>query len=341
MNSGILVLCDMEEEYAQLMTEFLKGHRELPWEIHTFTETEEMLRWVREQPAAFLAVSESAYTEEIHNLFPQQTVLLNESGVIRWADVKNINKYQQAENVMKELLEAYAEVADTQLPRLEAAEETALIGIYSPVRRCLQSSFALTLGQMLAESHKTLYLNLEHYAGVAELLPDIQSRDLADLLYFLTAQKEKFHLRMQAMIQKKGNLDYIPPMRAGQNLMTVTAHEWQCLLQKIRESGEYEYIILDMSESIQGLFDLLRQCSKVLTITRDDRIARSKILQYEQVLALYEYEDVLDKTRKCMLPLFRDIPEEIELLTRGELADYTREILREIEETRKPWNIHS
>ena len=41
--------------------------------------------------------------------------------------------------------------------------------LYSPVHRCLQSSFALTLGQLLSEKHPTLYLNFEHYIGISEL----------------------------------------------------------------------------------------------------------------------------------------------------------------------------
>ena len=38
MTDKLLVLCDVEEEYAQLMTEFLRGHKDLPWQIHTYTD---------------------------------------------------------------------------------------------------------------------------------------------------------------------------------------------------------------------------------------------------------------------------------------------------------------
>ena len=31
----VMALCDTEEEYAQQMTEFLKKHKNLPWELHT------------------------------------------------------------------------------------------------------------------------------------------------------------------------------------------------------------------------------------------------------------------------------------------------------------------
>lgn len=324
----VMALCDTEEEYARLMTEFLRRHKDLPWELHTYTSVEELLEREKHCPVAMLVVAESAYTEELQRLQPGRTVVLNESGVLRWKELPCVDKYQQAEEVLRYLLAVYMEIADVQLPRLRRNSNVVFIGNYSPVRRSMQTSFALTMSQLLAREHRTLYLNFEHYAGIAELLPDAQTFDLADLLYFLNAEQDKFRLRMQTMLRHKGNLDYIPPMKSGQNLLTVTAAEWLGLLQKIEELGEYEYVILDLSESMQGLFDILRLCRHIFTLTREDRIARSKLLQYEQILSLYEYEDLLDKTKRISLSHIRRLPEELEQYTRGDLADMVKELLK-------------
>lgn len=325
----MLVLYDTEEEYAQLMTDFLRKHRDLPWVIRTYTNSSELLKEEQGNDITMLVVAESAYAEEIKVLQSTCIVVLNESGIVRWDEVHNINKYQKAGQVLKELLEIYVEIADVPLPRIQTDCGTRLIGIYSPVRRCFQTSFAITMSRMLAETHKTLYLNFEHYAGLTELLPDRQTRDLADVLYFLTAETEKFQLRLQTMIQHKGALDYIPPMRVGQNLLTITAAEWKQLLCKICELGEYEYVVLDLSENMQGLFEILRMCTKIFTLTGEDKVAESKLLQYEQVLELYEYQDVLDKSKRCHIPKLRRLPDTLGQYTRGDLAEYVR---REIEE---------
>lgn len=118
-------------------------------------------------------------------------------------------------------------------------------------------------------------------------------------------------------------------MRSGQNLLTVTAGEWPQLLQRITELGEYEYVILDLSESMQGLYELLRCCRKVFTLTANDKIAQSKMMQYEQMLALYEYEDVLKKTCKCRVSKIYKLPEELEQYTRGDFAEFVREQMKE------------
>ncbi len=324
-----VILCDPEEEYARLMTEYLRKQKDLPWELATYTDTEELLDKEREA-VTLLVVAESAYREELRALSPKGLVVLSESGVLRWEQLRYVNKYQRADGVLNCLLEVYMEVEETIPIRLGQGCGTVLIGNYSPVRRGMQTSLALALGQMLSEDHATLYLNFEHFAGLPELVADLQTCDMADLLYFLHLDKEKFRLRFRTIKKQIGKLDYVPPMKSGQNLLSVTAAEWLALLQKIEELGEYEYVILDLSESMQGLFQILRRCRQIFTVTREDRIAQCKLLQYEQLLSLCAYEDVWQKTKQLCLSHIRRLPEDLEQLTKGELASLVRQLMTEI-----------
>ncbi len=328
---SVLVLCDKEEEYAQLMTEFIRTHRGLPWSLHTYTDVEELLRREKGAPIDVMAVAERTYQDKLSALHPVRTVILNESGLMKWEQFVNVDKYQQAQNVLQSILEVYLEIADAVIPYMKGLGHTRFIGIYSPVRRCMQTTFSLTLGQMLAAKHRTLYLNFEHYVGISELAAEAGARDLADLLYFLVAEKDKFRLRLQAMVRHKGNLDYVPPMKSGQNLLSVSAQEWSRLMRQIEELEEYDYVIMDLSESMQGLFDILRFCTKVYTLTKEDRIAQGKLAEYEHILKAYAYEDVLKKTCRCAPPLVKRIPEELEQYTKGEMADFVRELIEELE----------
>lgn len=327
----VLVLCDREEEYAQLMTEFIRTHKEIPWKVRTYTDVEELLHSEQNCPIDVMAVSERTYQEKLATLRPTRTVILSENGLKQWEGFVSVDKYQQAQNVLQSLLEVYLEIADFVMPGMKRSDKVRFVGLYSPVRRCRQTTFALTLAQMLAASHRTLYLNFEHYVGISELGAQAGGRDLADLLYFLMTDDAKFKIRLQTIVKQVGNLDYVPPMKSGQNLLSVQPKEWIRLLQRIAHLGEYEIVILDLSESMQGLFDLLRICDKVFTLTGEDRVAQGKLAEYEQILASYEYKDVLAKTHKCMVPKVRRIPEELEQYTRGELADFVRSMIRELE----------
>lgn len=326
----VLALCDGEEEYARLMTEYMQHQENLPWVIHTYTDVGKLLE--TEKEVDLLVVAESTYQDELATLRPRRMVILNESGIVRNKEMRYINKYQQADHVVRELLAVYLEIATQVLPRLGTEGNTCFIGFFSPVRRCMQTPFALTMAQLLAKEHKTLYLNFEYFAGNQELLADAQTRDLADLLYFLNAESEKFSLRLQSMVVPIGPLDYVPPMKSGQNLLSVTVKEWITFLKKLQELGTYRYVVMDLSECMQGLFDVLRVCRQVYTVTMEDRAASDKLTQYEKVLEQYSYEDVLKKTRRCILPRIRYLPADLQGYDRGELAEYVSDQIRDFQE---------
>lgn len=329
----ILALCDGEEEYASLMSEYMQRQKNLPWTVHTYTDLGTLI--CQEPEADIIVLAESCYEEDVRGLHPKRLIVLNESGVVRWKQVRYVNKYQKADQVVREILDIYLEIAAPELPKLEGGSKSCFIGLYSPIRRCYQTTLALTMAQLLAKNHKTLYLNFEYFVGNQELLPDMQTRDLADLLYFLGAEQDKFALRLQSMVRQVGELDYVPPMKSGQNLLSVSPGEWLGFMKKLEELGRYEYIVMDLSECMQGLFDILRTCRKVYTVnpSGEERLAAGKLLQYEKLLQFGEYEDVLQKTSRCTVPKLRCLPAQVEMYTRSELAEYVwgqiRELLKE------------
>lgn len=327
----VLVLYDREEEYAFLLTEYIRKHKELPWDVHTYTVEEELLRVEGDAPIDVMVVSERSYREKLSELRAARTVILNESGTLNRTDHVRVDKYLQASQVLQSILEVYLEMGDAIAPPVQGRGNTRFIGMYSPVRRCKQTTFALTFSRMLSERYRTLYLNFEHYVGISELAAEAGSRDLADLLYFLMADGDKFRLRLQTIVRHRGSLDYVPPMKSGQNLLFVSPREWAGLLRRLEEIGEYDFVILDLSESMQGLFDILRSCVKVFTLTKEDKVAQGKLAEYEHILEAYSYGDVLQKTCKCMPPKVKRIPEDPEEYTRGEMADFVRRMIRELE----------
>ena len=241
-----------------------------------------------------------------------------------------IDKYQSVEAVVRKVLELASDAG--LLPpaaRAGGREGMKLIGIYSPVGRCLQTTFSFTLGQLLARKHRVLYLNFECFSGFGKMLRKEFQADLSDLIYFLHNRDGRFPYRLESMTQKLNGLDYIPPAFSCLDLQRVEKEEWLALLDELGQSGLYEYVILDLSEVINGLFDILKLCSRVYTIVRDDGFAAAKQEQYEALLTCLDHEDILENTKKCRLPLFRQLPQGLEGLTRGELADLVRGLIEE------------
>ncbi len=323
MEHKLLVLCDPEEDYAQHMADFLCRRKDALWEVVVYTKPEELEKL--EQSIDVLLIAESVYGAFVESLHAGLVVLLNESGILQGDTVLNVDKYQEAAKVHQAVWTHYIAEEQERMPMVKEGGSTKIIGMYSPVKRCLQTTFALTYGQLLARKHTTLYLSFEYFVGRQEWAEGVED-GLSKLLYFLP-QEKSFVAHMKSLTRNVGGLDYITPMENGENLLYVNGQEWLRLIRAIADSGEYEYIILDLSEHLQGMFELLRLCNKVYTIVKEDAIAQGKILQYEQLLQLQHYEDVKSRTAKCCLPIFRKLPDTLEQYTKGELAEYVKGLL--------------
>lgn len=325
MKQGVLVFCDPEEDYAQRMCDYMRKDKLFPWSVKVYTHTSQLLESVKERQADMLVVSERIYQEELQKLCAGKTVILNETGTVRWEKVNNVDKYQEAGKVLQQLME----LGDVPSPGLGRETGAKLIGLYSPVRRCLQTSFGLCYGKLLARKGKTLYLSFEQYCGMEELRGN-SGMDITSLLYYL-GEEGQFVTKAKGAIRQSGDMDYVEAVVNGQNLLYISCGEWKALLRKLTTLLGYEYIILDLSESVQGLFEILRMCERVYTLAKDDPIAKRKIDQYEQLLSAVEYQDVREKMSIYRLPLFRNIPLSMEQATKGDLADYVRQLVEKEE----------
>lgn len=322
----------MEEAYALRLTEYMLERIRLPYTLHLFTKVEELQKFAQQEKIEILLIAESAFRmlkEEYVRQQVTQIFVLQEGDAAKREDMHCISKFQNPDKIVEALSELITDLSDWNFE--EAAIDTAvkLIGIYSPVKRCLQTTFALTMGQILAKEYKTLYINFENYSGFGQMLKREFSMDMMDLMYYFRCAKDKLPLRLSSITQNISGLDYIPPMQSHAGLREANGKQWLELCEYLAGIGQYEYIILDLDDGMEGLFDLLRQCYKIYTITKEDSFAVAKISQYEQILRFNELEEIAEKTVKCRFPTFQEVPVNLELMTHGELAGYVKAIVRE------------
>lgn len=355
MKQKIFAICDMEETYAVRLSEYILDKIRLPYTMHLFTKVEELQKFAGQEEIAVLLIAESAYRmlrEEYVRQKVAQMFVLRENDVAEGYETDDtarsgkagstagrklqaedklhyISKFQSPEKIVTILTEYITNLSDWKIGMTAGHTDVKLVGIYTPVKRCLQTSFAITMGQILAKEHKVLYFNFENYSGFGQMLKREFAMDMMDLMYYFRCDKEKLALRLPAVTQNMNGLDYIPPMQSYAGRREVTGEEWLELCRCIAGIGQYEYIILDLDDSMDGLFDLLRSCYKIYTITREDGFAVAKISQYEQILQFHEMEEIAEKTVKCRFPVFKDITADMNLMTHGELAGYVKAIIRE------------
>ena len=277
--------------------------------------------------------SDKAMRKEVRDLGIGKIIILSEGVHPPELDqYSSVYKYQSSSDVIREVMACYGEEKSLDPVTFPVLKKTMeIIGVFSPLGRCLKTSFALALGQILAKERAVLYLNLESYSGFEELLGKKFPANLSDLFYYVRQGNENLIHRMNGMIQTVNNLDFIPPVRTPSDIRTVDWEDWERLLQEIVLHSSYEVLILDMGENGDEDFRLLEMCRKIYMPVLNDTLSVCKVTQFENLLRIWNKEKILEKTEKVHLPFHMDrISSDayVEQLVWSELGDYIRELLR-------------
>ncbi|MBE5872029.1 MAG: hypothetical protein E7294_12355 [Lachnospiraceae bacterium] len=336
----VMAVCDCEKQYAFRLAEYMNRQKSLPFEVMAFDDLQKLETYLQTQEIMVLLIEEGLFFAAKTELTIPQIVLLksgqNEKEMDTVCEKMDyqvhpvIYKYQSAKIISRQLLEICMESSQIRLlPTLQTNSDKTLIAVYSPVGRCLQTSFSIVLGQLLAKDRKCLYINMEPYSGFHSLFGKQYEQGMSDLLYYLSKGNERFLLKLKGMAESIGQLDYIPPACSFLDLMDISIEIWQLFIETLVEQTDYDVILFDLSDHIRGLFEILSACDHIYTIIKKDGIAMAKLDQYEQILSYTNHEAILDKTKKCQIPVFKELPRQLERLPYSELAEYVRQLIRE------------
>ena len=340
MKKEMVIIAHPEREYSERLSNYINEHGLLPFETVSFSEKRKMLKFAECNPVAALLIpvewkdlSEKTNPErKILFLTEEETIQEEESEYARKNSLgenedKDANymvcRYHPADYMAGKICEA---IGISPGKRRQISEKTKLIGIYSPVGRCLKTSFSLTLGQMLANRYRVLYLNFENYSGFGKILGYSKPPDMADLLYYFLNLSDEFAEKMEKTIMQIGGMDVIPPALSFLDIESIQDTEWDLFLDTLIEKGNYDYILLDLSDYVKGLYEILLRCSFIYTMVPGDGVAMAKVEQYEVLLSSLHYGEILNRTRKVSPPVFRKLPIHPEELIHSELAEYTKKV---------------
>ena len=252
-------------EYARNFMEYLNQKRNIPFEVHAFSSAEMFLEFAKNNETEILLISDKAMKEEIRRYPIRQIIILSEGVHSPVLDqYPAVYKYQSSEKVIREVMACYGveNGVDTS-PALLPKKEMRIIGIYSPVGRTQKTSFALTMGQILAKERAVLYLNMESYSGFERLLECSYDRGMSDILYYARQENQGIIYKLGGMVQSMQNLDYLPPAASPMDIQTAKYEEWKWLFQEIEKNSSYEVLILDLGDGVADLYQILDFCNEI------------------------------------------------------------------------------
>ena len=333
MKRNIFAVCDLEVDYALNFMDYMNRKKIIPFEIQAFTSVENLIAYGKQTHIELLLISGRAMCREVRDLDIGKIIILSEGVHPPELDqYPSVYKYQSSSDVLREVMACYGAEKKTVADQIAVLKKTTeIIGIFSPLGRCLKTSFALTLGQILAKERAVLYLNMEEYSGFEELMGKGFAHNLSDLLYYVRQDNQNLLYKMNSMIQTINNLDYVPPVQMPADIRTTAWQDWERLFQMLILDSSYEVIVLDIGCGIDENFQLLDMCKKIYMPVLSDAVSQCKIAQFENLVRIWDYPQILEKTEKINPPFHMATclsPAYVEQLMWSELGDYVRNLLR-------------
>lgn len=328
MVKKVMAVYDSDPFYADRFADFVNSGNRLPFQVMAFSSLERLAGYAKQHEIEILLISASVSDKTVEEIQASHVVRLSDGYLSRESNsYPSVYKFQSSENIIREVMSCYGEdgkeVEELMFP------SGKVLGVYSPVNRCLKTSFALAMGQLLGQEEKTLYVNLEDCSGLSAIMGEMFKGDLSDVLYFYRQGKYNW-AKLGAAVYTWGSLDYIPPARYPEDLCQMEAEEMAVFLSEMARSSSYRMIIVDIGQFGRKAACLLEICDVVYMPVKEDFISSSKIEEFEQYLEVSGYGKIREKIRKIKLPQCGNSGKAgtyLEQLVWGEMGDYVREIL--------------
>ncbi len=322
----MLIIFDKEISYAKKLAEYINARKDFPFTATYCCERNEFIKLLDRWNVELFLVEENLLKYISEYVDADRVILLYGAGKGNVAYDKGIYKYRRGTDILREILLRAANIEELRGLTVRK-NKMQIIGFYSPVGRSLQTTLAIIMGKLMSKKYGTLYINLEGYSGLEELLKITFSMDMSDLMYELSTGSKGATAMLGANVRNIDGLDILPPMRNHKDLSSITLEEWKTFLELIEQNTEYEYVIMDMSESIQHLSEILLLCNKIYMTVENDNLARAKINQFYATLDEEYSKELQDKIIKCDAKSIAEMGEISIESVNGPLGDYCRKMI--------------
>lgn len=327
MKKSVCAIYDVDEKYAFKLMNVMNQKKKMPFKTLVFTLEKALLEYLKENALDILITSESTITEEIMKGDIENILVLREEmegfNIAEGNDkdkMFSIYKYQSSENIVREVMNYCAN------PYMNSSTKAEIIGIYSPLNRVYKTAFSLALATAYGEKSSVLYINLEEFSGLSEILAESNKGNLSDAMYYYKISKDGFLNQLEWVVASAGRINYIPPVRCAEDVTYISTQEWIDVVTYIANFSAYDVIVLDISNAIREQWKLMQICKRVLMPVKEDYISKKKINDFESYVLSLGKETIYDNIEKITIPydssinFSSDFLERIEWSTLGVFA---------------------
>ncbi|MCR4672771.1 MAG: hypothetical protein K5637_06015 [Lachnospiraceae bacterium] len=273
MKNITIELYESKKEYGKKLAYFLGREKDSPFIVKLFLDHPAADSG---DPGDIAAVSSDLWPLYRETFRGRSVVILDEDGTCSEQGIKTIYKYQSARKIYRLLLDCSLEQKGQSGAYVRGFDdEFELISIFTPCPTRESSEQVLSMCADMNASARILYLNFEPVSAFwkltgrlfpseddgipgEELSPDIPG--MSELLYYIRQYHGNIGPRIQTLALK-GIFDFLMPPENTAELPELTAADWNCLIDSVRDDTGYQCLVLDFGASLPPKAAALRSSS--------------------------------------------------------------------------------
>lgn len=317
-----LAICDEDEIYCRRLNEYLHDNLKLNFDICSFTDLSLLTEYARQKTVSLLMIAESAFYELESSmdkaLFKNVMVLDEENigcGMVRDENpedsrIEYISKFQPAMRIIDGIVDFctaypqdFGEIATRAVTGVGK-----IIGFYTPIGKCGQTHFAMSMAEELAKrtEKRVIFLSFESFSSLPQILGCEWNRDITDLMYYADCDGARISLYTEKIKVTRNGVDYILPARTGAQMQDIEYEKVRSLIECLIKEIGYEYVVIDLSEHPQRFLDIASLCHRLFSIIGSGENDDFKMKIFDEILEESGYEELKTRIVKCKLSDYRD-----------------------------------
>ena len=275
---NIIAVCDKEEEYAHRLMEYMNDKNAFTMKATAFSREESVEDFASYKKIDCILISENMMSEKMKSVNADKKIILRENANNdEPCEYKEIFKYQSAENIVRDVMSLYEAERYALGDNVGVRTKKRVIGVYSPIYHAAKTSFALELSRECSQRTPSLYINLESFSGLGEIIGCSDGCNLGDLLYYAGRSGVSICSRLTEAVVSFRGIEMIPPVQSPDDICAVSVERFKTLFAAVLNNTSYETLILDFGNEISDICEIIRLCTTVFIPEENDMIAQARL----------------------------------------------------------------
>ena len=307
MNKKILGVCDLEKDYAEILSHYISKNAGSRFSVMTFSLVPSLMSFLEDGSLDVLLISDTfaAELDECDMVFSKSKRTFILTGDKSATDDESadddefksdermvIYKYQSAKDILAKILEGYKEDSVKKGVGIRAT----IIGVFSPIRRCGKTRFSYALSRELAKKARTVFVSLDDFCNLDILSRDEEHMSVSDFIY-LAISKDGC---VSKKIKSVNGVDVVLGANSPVDIRTSDSEIVKEAIKKILECDSYRYCVIDAGDAAPDMEKVLDICDVVYVPVISDGAAQMKLsewVNYEREIGNDELAKHLQKIK--------------------------------------------